>query len=115
MASTRMHMHVVLADGTEYDVTADMRDMRQWEKSNKGKSFIEQPMDLGRMNFAAWCASRRAGLTELRFAEFDSQVIDIGELDDDEESIEIDGEEVEPGEIPPTPLTPGDISSSSSL
>ncbi|WP_293787070.1 hypothetical protein [uncultured Aeromicrobium sp.] len=115
MAQTRMPLKVELADGESFEVTADMRDMRLWERNNKGKSFIEEPIDLGRMNYVAWSAARRNGLTTMSAKDFDLNVVSLDQLDEDDELIEVDGELVDPTEVPPTPPTPGDVSSSPSL
>ena len=122
MAQTRIPFIVEMEDGQTWKVTADLRDMRQWERNNKGQAFTTEPIPLERLNFVAWCASRRAGHYQGSFKLFDENVVSLEPQeetpDEDDEvdefgQVEVDGELIEHDEVRPTPPAPGAGSSSS--
>lgn len=123
MAQTRIPFIVELEDGRTWKVTADLRDMRQWERNNKGQAFTTEPIPLERLNYVAWCASRRAGEYTDSFKLFDQSVVSLEPQeespDEDDEvdelgQVEVDGELYEHDAVRPTQPTPG-VGSSSSL
>lgn len=95
MALIRIKLQYDLAnvDGTG-TVTADLRDMRAWERENRGEPFaVEQP-DMGRLSYLAWHAARREGSFGGSFMEWDANCTSINEVDEEA--------------VNPTRTTPGD-------
>lgn len=82
----RKPMLVELGDGREFEVTPDMRDMRNWEKEHRGAPFQIDPIPLERLTYIAWSAARREGKFDGPWMAFDSLVMGINEPGDDEPS-----------------------------
>jgi hypothetical protein len=74
----------------QYEVVADSRDIRMWEKTNKGASFgkLESP-SMDDMYKLAFIASQRTGRFTGKEAEFDAQCVLIFE-DENAKEIEPD-------------------------
>jgi hypothetical protein len=69
-------------DGTK-SVTADMRDMRAWEREHKEAFAVDNP-DLGRLSYLAWHAARREATYSGSFLEFDANCTSVSEVDESE-------------------------------
>jgi hypothetical protein len=76
-------MHVVMADGAEFDVRITNRDRVAWDKTaprHKWGSASEVPFLAS--TFLAWSAAYREQLTDLKFEQFQEQCEDIADVTD---------------------------------
>jgi hypothetical protein len=94
-----------MEDGTEFDVTADQRDIAHWEIQPFGCPFVNFiSRATAFFRYVAWNAARRQGLTKLDWEKFDAQCVYVRDSDTEE-----DAEAEDPG----TPVAPATTSSSS--
>ncbi len=79
----------VTLEGSEpYEVQIDNRDYLRWDKTaprQKWGSGRDVPFLMA--TFLAWAASTRAGLTDLKWADFEAAALEVEELTEDESDL----------------------------
>lgn len=79
----------VTLDGTDpYEVRIDNRDYLRWDKTaprQKWGSGRDVPFLMA--TFLAWSASTRAGLTTLKWADFEDAALEVEELTEDDSDL----------------------------
>lgn len=80
-----------LEDGTDFEVSADQRDVAKWETQPFGTPLNQVASRLFTyQRFIAWSAAKRQGLTKLDWPKFDEQCVCVdaiaGEAEADAEN-----------------------------
>jgi hypothetical protein len=77
--------HVLLDDGTEFEVRIDNRDYIAWDKTapkRKWPSGRDAPFLM--TTFLAFCAATRAGLTDLRWEAFEAAAVLVEDVQEED-------------------------------
>ena len=86
-------LHVELEDGTEHDVVADQRDLVRWERHPEGGAIENDAKKMQMMRFLAWSALQRTGEIDLKWPQFDRQLVEAALVDDEEAGVPADAED----------------------
>lgn len=86
-------LHVELEDGTTFDVVADQRDLVRWERHPEGAAVGDESKMMQMLRFLAWSVLQRTGETDLKWPQFDRQLVEAAPVDDEEAGVPADAED----------------------
>ena len=93
MPTMIFRLRVELDDGTTFDnVVADQRDLVRWERHPEGSAITNDAKVMQMLRFIAWSALQRQQLTDLKWPQFDRQLVESAELDE-EDGVPADAED----------------------
>lgn len=83
MAAIRFDLEVEMEGGETYAVVADQRDVSKFEMED-----FYTPRKHTMARYLAWAASRRQGLTKLRWDDFNGQCVEVGDVKPEDEPLD---------------------------
>ena len=93
MPTLTFPLHVELEDGDTFDVVADQRDCVRWERHPDGGAMTDDSKYMQMMRFLAWSVMQRTGLTDLKWPQFDKQLVEAAPVDGEEAGVPADAED----------------------